>query len=68
MQFDWKRTVALTQIAYSFPAAVFVPAFLGWILDKYLGTQPWFLFFGFVLGLVAGFLNVFRLLASGKEE
>jgi ATP synthase protein I len=68
MPFDWKRTAALTQIVYSFPAAVFVPAFLGWLLDKYLGTKPWFLFLGFVLGLVAGFLMVFRQLASEKDE
>jgi ATP synthase protein I len=68
MQFDWKKAAVLSQIAYSFPAAVLTASFLGWLLDKYLGSGPWLLFFGFILGLAAGFANVFRVLASQKED
>jgi len=64
MQFDWKKAAIYTQLAYTFPAAVFVPAFLGWFLDRRLGTAPWLLFLGFVLGLAAGFTVVFRTLAG----
>lgn len=69
MQFDWKKVAVYSQLSYTFPAAVFLPALLGWFLDKHLGTKPWLLFFGFVLGLAAGFVVVFRTLAAeGKNE
>ena len=67
MQFDWKKAAVYTQLAYTFPAAVMVPSLLGWFLDKRLGTGPWLLFAGFVLGLAAGFVQVFRTLA-GEEK
>ncbi len=33
---------------------------IGWILDSWLGTKPWFFLVFFVLGTVAGILNVMR--------
>lgn len=33
---------------------------IGWLLDRWLGTLPLFLLVFFVLGAVAGLLNVFR--------
>ncbi len=68
MQFDWKKVAIYTQLAYTFPAAVFVPSLLGWFLDRRLGTEPWLLFLGFVAGLAAGFVTVFRTLSGeGKD-
>jgi ATP synthase protein I len=34
---------------------------MGWLLDRWLGTSPWLLAFGIVLGAVAGFYQFFRL-------
>jgi ATP synthase protein I len=34
---------------------------LGWMLDKWLGTQPWCLIGGIVLGSVAGLYQFVRL-------
>lgn len=34
---------------------------LGWLLDKWLGTQPWFLIGGLVLGSAAGLFEFFRI-------
>jgi ATP synthase protein I len=34
---------------------------LGWLLDKWLGTQPWFLIGGIVLGSAAGLFEFIRL-------
>jgi ATP synthase protein I len=34
---------------------------LGWFLDKWLGTQPWFLIGGIVLGSAAGLFEFVRL-------
>ena len=34
---------------------------VGWLLDRWLGTAPWLLGFGIVLGAVAGFYQFIRL-------
>lgn len=39
---------------------------LGYLLDLWLGTLPWFMVSGLVLGSVAGFVSVFR--AINKQD
>ncbi|HET6161677.1 MAG TPA: AtpZ/AtpI family protein [Dongiaceae bacterium] len=34
---------------------------LGWLIDKQMGTKPWFMLILMFLGLVAGIFNVVRL-------
>jgi ATP synthase protein I len=42
-------------------AALVVGGGLGWVIDTYLlGSGPWALVIGLVLGLIAGILNVIR--------
>jgi ATP synthase protein I len=41
-------------------AGVLVGAFIGWALDKWLGTSPWGMFVFLMLGFAAGVLNVVR--------
>ncbi|MEX1154342.1 AtpZ/AtpI family protein [Parvibaculum sp.] len=41
-------------------AGVFVGAAIGWVLDSWLGTRPWFLLVFFFIGAAAGILNVYR--------
>jgi ATP synthase protein I len=33
----------------------------GWLLDRWLGTKPWLLVAGLVLGAIAGFYQFIRL-------
>ncbi|MFW6050333.1 MAG: AtpZ/AtpI family protein [Myxococcota bacterium] len=40
--------------------SIVVGYFGGRWLDGWLGTGPWLMWIGFVLGLVAGFRNLFR--------
>jgi ATP synthase protein I len=42
-------------------AAVAVFSGLGWLLDRWLGTAPWFLAGGVVVGAAAGFFEFIRL-------
>lgn len=51
---------ALSTVGLSFVVAIVLGAWFGWLLDRWLGTSPWFFFLFFLLGLVAGVLNVFR--------
>ena len=48
------------RIALELVAGVIVGAAIGLGLDYWLGTKPWLLIVFFVVGSVAGFLNVIR--------
>jgi F0F1-type ATP synthase assembly protein I len=50
----------LSSAGLAFGLAVLFGAALGYGLDKLAGTSPWGFLGGFLLGLVAGILNVFR--------
>lgn len=47
--------------AFSLFASVVTLFGLGWVLDRWLGTSPWLLVIGLVLGAVVGFYQFVRL-------
>lgn len=51
---------ALSSAGLAFGLAVLMGVAGGYWLDRWLGTSPWFFLIGFVLGLAAGMINVFR--------
>jgi F0F1-type ATP synthase assembly protein I len=57
----------LTQIAFILPAAVFIGWVLGLLLDKWL-HQHWIYLAGIILGSVAGFIQIFRLVAASEKD
>ena len=40
--------------------AIVVAVFIGWAIDRWLGTRPWGMVVLFFLGIAAGMLNVYR--------
>ena len=46
--------------AFSLFAAVVGGLVIGWLLDRWLGTRPWLLVTGIVLGAAAGFYEFIR--------
>ncbi len=46
-------------------SALVVGVGLGWLLDRWLGTWPWLFLVFFILGGVAGVMNVYRLFSTG---
>lgn len=46
--------------ALSLFAAVVAGLIIGWLLDRWLGTRPWLLVTGIVLGSAAGFYEFIR--------
>jgi len=46
--------------AFSLFAAVVSGLIIGWLLDRWLGTRPWLLVVGLVLGAIAGFYELVR--------
>jgi ATP synthase protein I len=51
---------AISTVGLTFVLAIVLGAWFGYLLDKWLGTGPWFFLFFFVLGMVAGIINVYR--------
>jgi len=49
-------------------AALFVGVGIGLIVDKYLDTKPFGLIFFFILGALAGFLNVYRVMRRIEKQ
>lgn len=46
--------------AFSLFAAVVAGLIIGWLLDRWLGTRPWLLVTGIVLGSAVGFYELIR--------
>ena len=49
-------------------SGVIVGAAIGWLLDLWLNTQPWFLVIFLFFGGVAGFLNVYRFVRAEETR
>ena len=60
----------LSTVGLSFVVALVMGFGGGYLIDGWLGTQPWFTFLGFFLGIAAGILNVYRvmMLAGSKPR
>lgn len=59
-----RKTGLAYAAAYSLFAAVIAGLLVGWLLDRWLGTRPWLLVTGIVLGAVAGFYEFIRTTAK----
>lgn len=49
------------RIGVELVVATLVGAFLGYLLDSWLGTRPWIMAAGVLLGAVAGFRSIYRM-------
>jgi len=48
------------KISTEFVAAVVVGSTIGFILDNLFGTKPWLIIIFFIIGVIAGMLNVIK--------
>jgi len=55
-----RKTGLAYAAALSLFAAVVSGLIVGWLLDRWLGTRPWLLVSGIVLGAAAGFYEFVR--------
>ena len=49
-------------------ASVGVGTIIGFILDNWFGTKPWFIIIFFIIGAIAGMLNVIRVAKRMQKE
>ncbi len=56
-------------VGIQFPVAMAIGYFWGKWMDGLFGTRPWLTIIFFLFGLIAGFVNLFRItMATGREE
>lgn len=62
------RMLTLLSLGFSVPLAIVIGGGAGWLLDRWLGTEPWLflVFLGF--GIVAGLRNVVRAASAVAED
>ena len=64
----WKALADLSSIGITLVVATVIGLAGGYYADRWLGTTPWLTLIGLVLGIVAGFVNLFRSVAAAKRE
>ncbi len=57
---DMSGTASAMRVGTDLVAALAVGGFLGYWMDRWLGTKPWMMVIFFFLGFFAGFLNIYR--------
>jgi ATP synthase protein I len=58
----WRAAAVLSTVGMVMALSVFVGFGLGYALDHWLGTLPWFSMAGAILGVIAGFREAFRII------
>ena len=64
----FRKGLALaSRVGLELVAATIIGAGLGYALDRWLGTEPWLVVVGVVLGAAAGFFAVYRLVNASDS-
>ncbi len=56
------------RLGMEFTSGVLVGVFIGYFVDRWLQTSPWGMVVFILLGAAAGFLNIYRLIETMKQE
>lgn len=59
-QSAWKALGELSAVGLTLVVATMLGLAGGYYLDGWLGTSPWLTLIGLLLGIAAGFVNLFR--------
>ena len=66
-QFNYRKVAAASSLALMLPSSIIVGLFIGYMLDKWLGTSPWMTLLFFFLGTASGFISLLRGLNKHKD-
>ena len=56
--------VKMGRVGFDFLSSILGSAFLGWLIDKYVGTKPWGMIGLIILGFGVGVMGVWRSLSD----
>ena len=58
---DFQKGISqASRVGVELAASIVIGTLMGYGLDRWLGTAPWFMLGGLILGAVAGFRNLYR--------
>ena len=61
LQENLRRSGPAAAAGYTLMGAIVLLGGIGYVLDAWLGTSPWFLLTGLLLGLVVGFVELAKI-------
>ncbi len=64
----WRAIRRYGNLGFEMVISVLIGAGGGRAIDQWLGFTPWFFIIGFIFGVAAGFLNLYRLVTSEKQH
>lgn len=56
-----------SSLGFSVAFAIFIGLALGVYLDRKLGTGPWLMFFGLILGIAAAYRNIWLAVKKSRK-
>jgi ATP synthase protein I len=56
-----KQYYSLSALGIEMGVTLAIGLLIGWYLDRWLGTKPWFTIIFAIFGIIAGFRNIIRL-------
>lgn len=62
-----RRMLVLSTIGFTIVIATVIGLAIGLYLDNLFGTSPWLTLLFFLLGLIAGFKNLFRMFKKTQQ-
>jgi len=65
---NYRKIAVLSSLGLMLPSSIVVGLFIGYLLDKLFGTQPWLLLVFFLLGTISGFYSLLRGLNKYKDD
>jgi len=65
---DFRKLAEMSSVALVLPSSIAVGLFFGYVLDRWLHTDPWMLLAFLVFGIISGFMNLFRALRKYEKE
>jgi ATP synthase protein I len=58
--FDAKKVAEVSSLGLVLPSSIAIGLFMGYFLDKLLGTHPWLLIIFLLFGIASGFYSLLR--------
>lgn len=65
---DIRRLAELSSTALVLPSSIAVGLFFGYVLDRWLGTDPWLLLTFTVLGIASGLISLLRVIKKMMKD